>query len=174
MAASNNSTNAAYLSALRSSFNRIIHLIDDCSRDSAALEYALFRVDVLYQAVQRFNVLLSNGDAILDRLNNVRQILEAAIDVDEASDQEGYLTDCQISLHKGRPRFKISKEQLDFFVESGFTVPNIAGLLNVSCSTVERRMREFSISVRNKYSSVSDEELDNIILDIKRNFPNTG
>ena len=174
MAASNNSTNAAYLSALRSSFNRIIHLIDDCSRDSAALEYALFRVDVLYQAVQRFNVLLSDGDAILDRLNNVRQILEAAIDVDEASDQEGYLTDCQISLHKGRPRFKISKEQLDFFVESGFTVPNIAGLLNVSCSTVERRMREFSISVRNKYSSVSDEELDNIILDIKRGFPNTG
>ena len=84
------------------------------------------------------------------------------------------LCDCQISLHKGRPRFKISKEQLDFFVESGFTVPNIAGLLNVSCSTVERRMREFSISVRNKYSSVSDEELDNIILDIKRNFPNAG
>ena len=174
MAASNNSTNAAYLSALRSSFYRIIHLIDDCSRDAAALEYALFRVDVLYQAIQRFNVLLSERDAILDRLNNVRQILVAAIDVDEASDQEGYLTDCQISLHKGRPRFKISKEQPDFFVESGFTVPNIAGLLNVSCSTVERRMREFSISVRNKYSSVSGEELDNIILDIKINFPNTG
>ena len=58
MAASNNSTNAAYLSALRSSFYRIIHLIDDCSRDAAALEYALFRVDVLYQAIQRFNVLL--------------------------------------------------------------------------------------------------------------------
>ena len=69
MAASNNSTNAAYLSALRSIFYRIIHLIDDCSRDAAALEYALFRVDVLYQAIQRFNVLLSEGDAILDRLN---------------------------------------------------------------------------------------------------------
>ena len=51
MAASNNSTNAAYLSALRSSFYRIIHLIDECSRDAAALEYALFRVDVLYQAI---------------------------------------------------------------------------------------------------------------------------
>ena len=98
---------------------------------------------MLYQAIQRFNVLLSEGDAIiLDRLNNVGQILVAAIDVDETSDQEGYLTDCQISLHKGRPRFKISKEQLDFFVESGFTMPNITGLLNVSCSTVERRMRE--------------------------------
>ena len=131
MAASNNSTNAAYLSALRSSFYRIIHLIDDCSRDAAASEYALFRVDVLYQAIQRFNVLLSEGDAIiLDRLNNVGQILVAAIDVDETSDQEGYLTDCQISLHKGRPRFKISKEEIDFFVESGFTVPNIAGLLH--------------------------------------------
>ena len=102
MAASNNSTNAAYLSALRSSFYRIIHLIDDCSRDAAALEYALFRVDVLYQAMQRFNLLPSGRDAILDRLNNVRQILVAAIDVDEASDQEGYLTDCQISLHKGQ------------------------------------------------------------------------
>ena len=126
-----------YLSAIRSSFYRIIHLIDDCSRDAAALEYALFQVDVLYQAIQRFNVLLS-----VDRLNNVRQILVAAIDVNEASDQEGYLTDCQISLHKGKSRFEISKEQLEFFVESGFTVPNTAGLLNVSCSTVKRRMRE--------------------------------
>ena len=74
MAASNNSTNAAYLSALR----------------SKAI-YRLFRVDVLYQAIQRFNVLLSERDAILDRLNNVRQILVAAIDVDQASDQQARL-----------------------------------------------------------------------------------
>ena len=135
---------------------------------------AHFSILYFYSARTGQRMKSGEGDAILDRLNNVRQILVTAIDVDEASDQEGYLTDCQISLHKGRPRFKISKEQLDFFVESGFTVPNIAGLLNVSCSTVERRMREFSISARNKYSSVSDEELDNIILDIKRNFPNAG
>ena len=76
MAASNNSTNAAYLSALRSSFYRIIHLIDDCSRDAAALEYALFRVDVLYQAIQRFNVLLSEG-ARLHFLHRARKIFRA-------------------------------------------------------------------------------------------------
>ena len=167
-------SNSAYISALRSSFNRIIHLIDDCFRDAAALEYALFQVDVLYQAVQRFSDILPEGDAILDRVYNVCQILVAAIDVDEASDHEGYRTECQISVRRGRPRFKISKEQLDFFVESGFTVPHIACLLNVSSSTVERRMREFSISVRNKYSNVSDEGLDNIVLDVKRNFPNIG
>ena len=83
-------------------------------------------------------MLLSERDAILDRLNNVRQILVAAIDVDEASDQEGYLTDCQISLHKGRPRFKISKEQPDFFVESGFTVPNIGLLHLISVPSLSR------------------------------------
>ena len=59
----------------------------------------------------------------------------------------------------------LCKEQLDLFVENGFTVPNIACLLNVS---------EFNISVRNKYSNVSDEELDNIVLAVKQNFPNTG
>ena len=166
------SASSAYISVLRSSFTRVIYLIDDCFRDAAALEYALFRVDVLYQAVQRFSDLLPEGDAILDRVNNVRQILSAAIDVNE-SDHEGYCTECQISVHRGRPRFKISKEQLDFFVENGFTVPNIACLLNVSCSTIERR-REFNISVRNKYSNVSDQDLDNIVLAVKQNFPNTG
>ena len=59
-------SNSAYISALRSSFNRIIHLIDDCFCDAAALEYALFRVDVLYQAVQRFSDILPEGDAILE------------------------------------------------------------------------------------------------------------
>ncbi|CAB4003495.1 Hypothetical predicted protein [Paramuricea clavata] len=93
--------------------------------------------------------------------------------MDGASDHEGYRTECQISVRRGRPRFKISKEQLDFFVENGFAVPNIACLLNLSCSTVEIRMREFSICVRNKYSNVSNEGLDNIVLDVKRNFPNT-
>ena len=93
------SVSSAYILALRSRFTRIIYLIDNCFCDGATLEYALFWVDVLYQAVQRFSDLLPEGDAILDHVNNACQILSAAINVNE-SDHEGYRTECQISVQR--------------------------------------------------------------------------
>ena len=52
----------------------------------------------------------------------------------------------------GRPSFQVhvEEEQLSYLVESGFTVPQISELLEVSMRTVERRMSHFGIRISGK------------------------
>ena len=47
-------------------------------------------------------------------------------------------------------------------------------MLNVSESTVKRRMREYETFVRQRYSDISEYELDKIVEGIMREFPNSG
>ena len=46
--------------------------------------------------------------------------------------------------------------------------------LGVSESTIKRRMREYNFSITNKKTAVSDDDLDNIVRSIRRDFPNAG
>ena len=47
-------------------------------------------------------------------------------------------------------------------------------MMNVSTRTIEWRMAEFGLSMRAMYSDIDDEQLDRIILELVRDFPNTG
>ena len=75
---------------------------------------------------------------------------------------------------RGRPRIEITYTQLAFLLENRFTVPQIAAIKRVSCSTVERRMVEYGLSVRELYSTISDGELDRIVRVIYDTFPMCG
>ena len=68
----------------------------------------------------------------------------------------------------------ISYEQLRFLVENHFSVPQIANMLHVSVRTIFRRMSTFSLSIRSQYSRINDQELDFIVSEIQREFPNCG
>ena len=59
-------------------------------------------------------------------------------------------------------------------LEDGFAVPNIASILGVSISTVRRRMTAFHLSVREMYSTISDDDLEKAIGDIQLAHPNWG
>ena len=50
----------------------------------------------------------------------------------------------------------------------------MASLLNVSPRTVERRLSEFGLSLRNNFSDIANENVDNVVQEIKINFRNTG
>ena len=61
----------------------------------------------------------------------------------------------------------------------GFQCPKIAEVMGVSLSTIRRtmyvyRMSEFGLSVTALYSSITDNELDEIVSQIKHDFPNTN
>ncbi|XP_076864442.1 uncharacterized protein LOC143516617 [Brachyhypopomus gauderio] len=56
----------------------------------------------------------------------------------------------------------------------GLAVPNICKLIGVSQKTIRRRMTEWNLSVRDSYSQVSDEELDILVLAVKKDSPNLG
>ena len=75
---------------------------------------------------------------------------------------------------RGRPRYLIPREQLEFSLERCFSVVDIASLLGVSIRTIERRLSEFGLRIRSTYSDISDQALDNILRNILTEFPNTG
>ena len=65
---------------------------------------------------------------------------------------------CQAGLifngERVRLRFEIPRAQLEFFVEKGFKVAEIAQLFVTSPSTEERRVAEFGMSIRTIYTQL--------------------
>ena len=74
----------------------------------------------------------------------------------------------------GRPRFCVTYEQLQYFLGHGFTVPIIAKMLGVSVRTVRRRMTDFGLSSRARFSDVSDSDLDAVVKKLKKQYPHCG
>ncbi len=73
----------------------------------------------------------------------------------------------------GRPRFLINIEQIELLRGCNFTWEEIAQISGVSRTTIWRRFKDLGIPSQ-KYSEVSDQELDGIVLDVQRNNPNIG
>ncbi|XP_062844579.1 uncharacterized protein LOC134325053 [Trichomycterus rosablanca] len=74
----------------------------------------------------------------------------------------------------GRQRMIISPDYLCNLLELNLTVPCIAKLLGVSRSTVYRRLAESELSVRELYSTMTDDELDQCVREIKSRQPHSG
>jgi len=75
---------------------------------------------------------------------------------------------------RGRPCYSISKDKLEFLLDMKFTSVEIASMLCVSESTVKRRIREYESYVRQRFSDFSDNDLDQIVERLMREFPNSG
>ena len=71
----------------------------------------------------------------------------------------------------GRPSYDINEDQLRSLIDLRFTVPQISELLHVSMRTTERRLAGYGISARS-FSTITDEELDSVVMEIKTFHPN--
>ncbi|XP_041835779.1 uncharacterized protein LOC121653747 [Melanotaenia boesemani] len=74
----------------------------------------------------------------------------------------------------GRPKFDVSPHQLQTLTEMSLSVPQIAKLLRISVRTVKRRLHEYGINIKQCYSTLSDEELDNLVRSVKARTPHVG
>lgn len=74
----------------------------------------------------------------------------------------------------GQPRYNIPMRQVQFLLENRFTVPQVSEMLGASGSTIRRRMSEYHLSVRDQYATVTDQELDEMIGEIREQFPTRG
>ena len=86
----------------------------------------------------------------------------------------GYSAPVNLSGRPGRPKFDISREQLEYFLFYDLGVQDIANALSVSKSTVQRRFRECGISVSSDMSQLTNDQLDDLVRQIKNHFPNAG
>ena len=73
----------------------------------------------------------------------------------------------------GRPRVAINIEQVELFRTSGFTWEEISHLLGISRTTLWRRLTELGLHFE-KYTSISDSDLDGHVREIQYNNPNIG
>ena len=147
----------------------------NCSTD--ILESAIHRTEVLLQHLNALRDLYPSGE---DNVCLVTDVLENLRTVYESLDPSGVgFFDCNFQTPyifmgtRGRPRLDVPYERLKFLFDHGFSATDIARLLQVSLSTV-RRMDEFGMRVRERYSNITDEDLDDLIREVHRTYPNCG
>ncbi len=75
---------------------------------------------------------------------------------------------------RGRPKFEITQQQLEYLLNLGFSCREVSDNLGVSLRTIRRRMTEDGLSVSSLYSNLSDDDLDVLVSQILHEYPNCG
>ena len=75
-----------------------------------------------------------------------------------------------VSNFGGAPKFPLSKNVFENFIEHGFTIKEMSALLGIYARTVYRRMDEFNFKKIN-FSDVDENQLDHEIIQITEEFP---
>lgn len=70
----------------------------------------------------------------------------------------------------GRPKYFVSRDQLEFLLSLGFNKTQLSEMLGMSACTIQCGMAEYGLSSSN-YSELSEEELDGMGTEIKEQFP---
>ena len=72
----------------------------------------------------------------------------------------------------GRPRININFDFVDLLKEAGFTFQEIAHALQVSRTTLWRRISENNML--SNFTDISDYQLDELVQELQLRFPNSG
>lgn len=140
-------------------------------RNSDDTEGILVRLERLFHHILTLEMIY-NGADLAEIMRNLQLVISAI--QEQSLDKQVLRPTFMYSGKKGAPKFEISKEQLEYFVENGFTIPQMSNMLNVSCSTIKRRFREYSLTITQTYSMITDQELDKKVEGYLKEFPNTG
>ena len=133
---------------------RLDSVVDDCQ-----LLMEMFQQ--LNELTEVTNILVLIRQA-MDELTSDRPVLLLGVSVHQHQDD------------RGRPMFIIPREILHYYVSEGFKCSDIAIFLGVSERTVKRRLNSYGIKIRDTYADISDQELDQNVLDIIKEYPNIG
>ena len=138
-----------------------------------SLDAIAYRIDWLYGCALRYSAVFSGLVC-----EQVDELLRAAKDslstILNGAEDTSFHVEQLVTGKRGRPKLNITREQLQFLLERAFSVPDIARIIGVSVSTIERRLHEFHVAARSFYFDIDDETLDRTIRDISRSFPSAG
>ena len=99
----------------------------------------------------RFDGVHGIDDNIINHLREVRDLLGS-----HNLSFSAHVADRLFTGQRGRPKYILPQEQLEFLVERRFSVPQILKLLGVSPRTVERRLSEHRLSIRQTYTDMNE------------------
>ena len=153
--------------------------------NQAFVEYAVNRLTVSLRNVSRICFVVNDTDegtsdlsyciSDLHRLNNIlSSLLSRWQTYEESTESISYSVPQEIPSRRGRPKFLIYRDQLEYLRSLSFSWTEIASLLGVSRMTVYRRREECGLADEQRDRSISDAELDSMILDLRRDLPYSG
>lgn len=120
-----------------------------------------------------FRSLSGQVDMPQDVINALTE-LSRLVNIEDISNQ----TPHQVPVMQGemgRPKYVVCPQQLQGLIEDlSLPVSAIATLLGVSEKTVKRRMHENGLSIKQSYSTLTDDELDNLVRSVKARTPHVG
>uniref|UniRef100_I3KBR5 Integrase core domain-containing protein n=1 Tax=Oreochromis niloticus TaxID=8128 RepID=I3KBR5_ORENI len=132
------------------------------------LEFLTRHELVLFES---FSQQIGGLSEITEALQNVHHLVKCEINITSVGIIE---LETEVGLGPGHPKIVLEREKLKNLLDTQLPVSCIAKCLGVSRRTIFRRMQEFDLSVRGTYSTMNDQELDNIISTIKNQMPNAG
>ena len=151
----------------------LIREIENCNGGRDNLDSVAYRTDWLYNCLVRYlGVNDSVSDQLVSLVRDAKDQLDVLVHQDTAS--YSYRVDQVPHGGRGRPKFVVSREQLQYLLERGFSVPDVAQLLGLSLRTTERRLQEFGISSGQFFTTIDNETLDRTVETILRSFPSYG
>ena len=118
-----------------------------------------FRLDWFLGVLDRFFPTNLEDKVIIDRLIAQLQQVKAIVVQLDNDIFMGYCPQKIYSQYRGRRSFDIHKERIELFLEYNFSLPQISEILGVSLSTVNRRLKDYGLSVTQIYSTISATEL---------------
>lgn len=136
------------------------------------LDYISTRLESVHDILALSSQLFNIDDRVFSCISEAQYLVSSACHTitGRHNQPEMYFTG-----NPGRPHYNISREQLKYFIDYGFKAGEIATLLRISVATVRRRLQDFDLSTALRFTpSLSDEQLDDVVKDIKRNFVQSG
>lgn len=117
-------------------------------------------------------------NALSRHFNVPAEILQALDEFFKAVKECLELTNVHITANTvpgamGRPMLDVDRDSIEELLELDLPVPCISKMLGVSRRTLFRRLKEFDLSAR-RYSVIDDDELDNVVRQIKDEMPTAG
>ena len=137
------------------------------------LSERVLRSFVMVLAVHSTTAMEEHVSALQHVVRSLSRITSQLFE-DRNAEPNGYFPPVLFNGTRGRPKISISPGMLDYFFSHGFSATATAMLLQVSLSTIRRRMSECGMRIRDRYSTISNPELDRIVTMVQHSNPNCG
>ncbi|KAF7642342.1 hypothetical protein LDENG_00259750 [Lucifuga dentata] len=137
-------------------------------------DYLLYFCTQEMQVFQAATAYLSVPVEVFNSLQHLIDIINSNVTHTSGQPQPSSDVDISFSGYAGRPRLEISSDALQSLLDTSLPVGHLAALQGISRRTFYRQMKDYNMSVRKRYTNITDEDLDERVRIIKTHMPNAG